>query len=167
MDRNRFLMTLTGTLGVGFISNKLIAQDAGKPPTLPTEKVNEFVKVCHSDLDKVKALVTELPNLIFASWDWGGGDFESGIEAAGHMGRKDIASYLMEKGSRTNIFLLTMLGETELIKQYLKLFPQHLRMKGPHGLSLLHHANKGGDGSKELVTYFQSLGLTETKFNLY
>ncbi|MEP7324219.1 MAG: ankyrin repeat domain-containing protein [Saprospiraceae bacterium] len=167
MDRKRFLYTLGGTAGIGLLSSNLFSQDSAKPPALIAEKVKEFVGVCHSDLDKVKALVTEIPNLVYASWDWGGGDFESGIEAAGHMGRKDIAKFLVEKGSRTNIFLMTMLGQTELIKKYLGLFPEHLTMRGPHGLSLLHHANKGGEDSKELVAFLGGLGLKETKFNLY
>ncbi|MEO5581925.1 MAG: hypothetical protein ABIR66_04490, partial [Saprospiraceae bacterium] len=84
MDRKRFLYTLGGTAGIGLLSSNLFSQDSAKPPALIAEKVKEFVGVSHSDLDKVKALVTEFPNLVYASWDWGGGDFESGIEAAGH-----------------------------------------------------------------------------------
>ena len=92
---------------------------------------------------------------------------ESGIEAAGHVGRKDIVAFLLEKGSRTNIFLLTMLGQTTWMKSYLELYPSHLFMKGPHGFSLLHHANKGGEEAGELAAYLQQLGLKETRFNLY
>jgi hypothetical protein len=156
-----------GSLGLAVPSAMLQSQNNPKPASLPVEKVKEFVGVCHSDLDKVKALQAEFPNLVFASWDWGGGDFESGIEAAGHVGRKDIAAFLLEKGSRTNIFLLTMLGQTAWMKSYLELYPSHLFMKGPHGYSLLHHANKGGEDAGELAVYLQQLGLKETRFNLY
>lgn len=167
MNRNLFIRTLSaGSLSLG-ISPKLFSQTDPKPSALIADKVKEFVGVCHSDLDKVKLLLTEIPNLIYASWDWGGGDFESGIEAAGHVGRKDIANYLLEKGARSNIFLLTMLGQTAWIKSYLQTYPSHLQMRGPHGFSLLHHANKGGEDARELADHFQSLGLKETKFNLH
>ena len=37
--------------------------------------------------------------LLHVSFDWGGGDYESGIEAAGHVGNKEIAAYLLGKGA--------------------------------------------------------------------
>lgn len=168
MNRINFIRSLaSGYLGLTIQSSILQSQTNPKPEALPADKVKEFVGVCHSDLDKVKALLVEFPNLIFASWDWGGGDFESGIEAAGHVGRKDIASLLLEKGARTNPFLLTMLGQTAWVKSYLQLFPSHLFMKGPHGFSLLHHANKGGEEASELASHLQQIGLKETRFNLF
>ena len=42
---------------------------------LPAEKVKEFVGAGHNNFDKVKALVSEMPTLIYASWDLGSGDF--------------------------------------------------------------------------------------------
>jgi len=168
MNRKIFVRTLaTGTLGLGIIKKKMIGQPDPKPAALVADKVRDFVGACHRDLDKVKLLLTESPNLVYGSWDWGGGDFESGIEAAGHVGRKDIAAYLLEKGARSNIFLLTMLGQTSWIKTYLQMYPSHLTMRGPHGFSLLHHANEGGEDARELADYFQGLGLKETKFNLH
>ncbi len=166
MNRKSFLLTLGGSVGVGILSNPLLGQPEPKPVVIPSDKVKEFVGASHSNLDKVKNLVVEFPNLVYASWDWGGGDFESGIEAAGHVGRKDIAQYLLDKGSRSNIFLLTMMGKFDLIQQYLTTFPDHLTMRGPHGFSLLHHAMKGGEEATRLVEYLQGLGLKETKFSL-
>jgi hypothetical protein len=169
MNRKLFVRSLAaGAFGLGLIKkNKVFGQTNPLPPVLAAEKVKEFVSACHKDLDKVKLLLAETPNLIYASWDLGGGDFESGIEAAGHVGRKDIANYLLEKGARSNIFLLTMFGQTAWMKAYLQMYPDHLTMRGPHGLSLLHHANKGGEEARELAEHLQSLGLKEIKFNLY
>jgi hypothetical protein len=59
-----------------------------------------------------------------------------------------------------------MLGETAIVKSVLERFPTLLRAKGAHGLTLLHHANKGGDASKELGEYFKSKGLTETQIKI-
>jgi hypothetical protein len=167
MKRNHFLFTLgAGSLAWGLQPGQLMSQTTAPREALPAEKVKEFVGVCHSNLDRAKVLLEEFPSLIFSSWDWGGGDFETGIEAAGHVGRKDIAQYLLEKGARSNIFLFAMLGNLEFIKGYLEWFPDHLTLKGPHGFSLLHHAQKGGVEAVALVEYLQGKGLQETKFQI-
>ena len=167
MNRKQFIYTLGGTMSASLLSSVVIGQPEPKPMALPAEKVKEFVGVCHADLDKVKALLTEIHNMIYCSWDWGGGDFESGNEAAGHVGRNDIAAYLLGKGARSNIFLMTMLGQTDMIVNYLNAFPEHLTMRGPHGFSLLHHANKGGEDASPLAIILQERGLKDTKFKLF
>ena len=140
-----------------------------KPPKgdpLPAEKVKEFVGAGHNNLDKVKLLLLELPGLLYATSDWGGGDFETALEGAGHVGNKEIANHLIELGARTNLFVLTMLGKTTIVKSYLEVFPQYISARGPHGFTFLHHAQRGGDDAKELLEYFQSRGLKETKVAL-
>src|SRR5687768_9613452 len=111
MNRRNFLsvvgaggaiITLTGI-------EKLNAQTKQKPDPLDKEMVKEFVGKSHSDFTRVKELLTKEPGLLNASWDWGGGDFESGLEAAGHVGNKEIANYLLENGARMNIFCAAML----------------------------------------------------------
>lgn len=133
---------------------------------LPAEKVKEFVIAGHGNPDKVKSLLAEYPTLLYATWDWGGGDFETAIEGAGHVGNKEIANYLIGTGARTNMFVLTMLGKTQLVKTWLEAYPEYLFARGPHGFTLLHHAQKGGDDAKELLEYLQSKGLKETKSKL-
>lgn len=134
-----------------------------KGDPLPAEKVKEFVSAGHNNLEKVKSLLIEIPTLLYATWDLGGGDFETGLEGAGHVGNKDIANYLISKGARTNLFVLTMLGKTQIVKAYLETWPEYLNARGPHGFTLLHHAQRGGDDAKELLEYLQSKGLKETK----
>lgn len=133
---------------------------------LPPEKVKEFVIAGHGDISKVKVMLQELPTLLYATWDWGGGDFETALEGAGHVGNKEIANYLIDLGARTNLFVLTMLGKTGIVIPYLDAFPGYLTARGPHGFTFLHHAQKGGEDSKELLEYFQSKGLKETKTQL-
>lgn len=142
-------------------------QQTPKPDPLDKELVKEFVTVGHSNLEKVKAMLAEHPNLLNAAWDWGGGDFETAIEAAGHVGNKAIANYLISQGAVPDIFVLTMLGKTNLVKPLLEQYPELLNAKGAHGFTLLHHAQKGGDDAKELLDYLQSKGLKETKIKLY
>ena len=111
-------------------------------------------------------MIIELPTLLYSTWDWGGGDFETALEGAGHVGNKEIANHLIGLGARTNLFVLTMLGKTQIVKPFLEAFPQYLNARGPHGFTFLHHAQKGGDDAKELLEYFQSKGMKDTKVAL-
>ena len=64
-----------------------------------------------------KALLAEQPSLLNATWDWGGGDFETGLGGAGHMGNREIAEFLIGQGARLDIFVATMLGRWRLSAQ--------------------------------------------------
>ncbi|MBP7513838.1 MAG: hypothetical protein KA791_04780 [Flavobacteriales bacterium] len=168
MDRRHFIIT-TG-IGLPLIgSTELLAQDTMKPAKaaqLPSESVKEFVRVGHNNLPEVQRMLKEQPGLLNASWDVGGGDFETALEGAGHVGDREIAEYLIDQGARANIFVLTMLGHTAIVKGLLSLYPHLLRSKGPHGLTLLHHATRGGEPAMELLEHIQGLGLTETKLSM-
>jgi hypothetical protein len=129
-----------------------------KPPPLDKELVKDFVGKAHKDLDAVKALLQQEPGLLNAMWDWGGGDFESGLEAAGHVGRRDIALFLLDNGARMNIFCAAMLGKLDIVKAILTNFPELKNSKGPHGLKLIHHATKGGEEAKAVLAYLQEIG---------
>jgi ankyrin repeat protein len=148
--------------GIALTPKHIFALNQEKPAQIDSKIVNEFVKVAHADLDKVKDMLKQYPLLLNAAWDWGSGDFETALGAAGHMGRKDIADFLISNGARADIFVLTMLGKTEIVKAMLQAFPALLNSQGPHGFTLLHHAAKGGKDSEELVKHLQSLGLKET-----
>lgn len=165
MNRRHFIVTTS--LGLPLISSSaLLAQDPmkpAKPAQLPPELVKEFVRVGHNNLPEVQRMLKEQPGLLNASWDVGGGDFETALEGAGHVGDREIAEFLIGQGARANIFVLTMLGHTAIVKDMLASYPQLLRSKGPHGLTLLHHAQRGGEPAKELLEHIQGLGLTETK----
>ncbi len=71
---------------------------------ITTELVREFVMATHGNLEKVQELLVESPSLLHASYNWGGSDWESALGASAHVGRKDIALYLLEKGARMDIF---------------------------------------------------------------
>ena len=172
MNRKNFLQQVAIGTGSIIAAPYLLSGQTtpGKMPIkaepLPAEKVKEFVSAGHNNLDKVKVLLAEFPTLLYATWDLGGGDFETGLEGAGHVGNKDIANYLIRQGARTNMFVLTMLGKTQIVKAYLETYPEYLNARGPHGFTLLHHAQRGGDDAKELMEYLQSKGLKETKSKL-
>jgi hypothetical protein len=124
---------------------------------LSSELVRTFVAKAHSDLSQVKALLGQEPMLVNAAWDWGGGDWETGLGAASHVGRRDIALYLLEKGARLDIFAAAMLGQVEIVQAILKAFPGARHLRGPHSISLLNHAQAGGDEAAEVVAILQDL----------
>ena len=78
--------------------------------------VQDFVIYAHSELDMVKKLLEKEPMLLNATMDWGGGDWETGLGGASHMGRRDIVEYLLERGARIDIFCAAMMGQLDAVK---------------------------------------------------
>ena len=167
MKRNDFVKGVGfATLGFAFLPNRIVGQD-DKPAAYQKEIVKTFVKAAHSDLEKVKELLEDYPNLIYSSWDWGKGDFETGIDAGGHMGHKKMVNFLIERGARPTLHALAMLGKTSLVKPILLAYPKLIHSLGPHGFTFLHHAKKGGEEATELLAFFEAKGQTETKVSLW
>tara|TARA_Y100000588_G_C14080588_1_gene849997 strand:- start:447 stop:626 length:180 start_codon:yes stop_codon:yes gene_type:complete len=50
------------------------------PPSLQTALVQEFVAKVHSNSDRPVELLAQEPALANATWDWGGGEWESGLD---------------------------------------------------------------------------------------
>jgi hypothetical protein len=128
-----------------------------KPAALETTLVQAFVAQSHSDLERVKELLAQEPALINASWDWGGGDWETGLGAAAHMGRKDIANFLLENGARLDLFAAAMLGKPEIVKAALEAYPDAINTPGPHGIPLIAHAKAGGEEASKVLEYLEML----------
>lgn len=126
-------------------------------PVIEASLVQDFVGNAHGDLNRVQELLAQEPALINACWDWGGGDFETALGAASHMGRRDIACFLLDQGARLDLFAATMLGELEIVKAALTAFPEALHTPGPHGISLIAHAKAGGDEAKKVLDYLEAL----------
>jgi hypothetical protein len=164
--RKKFIALASLGVAGSFLPTTAQQKEPERPPALNTTLVKDFVVAGHSNLEKVKQLLQEHPTLLYATWDWGGGDFETALEGAGHVGNKEIANHLITLGARTNLFVLTMLGKTAVVKPFLEQFPQFITARGPHGFTLLHHAQKGGNDAKELLDFLQSKGLKETKVAL-
>lgn len=166
ISRTRFLRSAAG-LGAGlWLGGPRLAAGSQSKQRYDLELVRKFVGAGHNDLEKTKAMLEEHPNLLNSAWDWGGGDFETAIGGAGHVGNREIAEFLISRGARVNLFVLTMLGKTELVRPVIEAYPELLHAKGPHGFSLLHHANSGGEHAEALRLYLREQGLSETKFTL-
>jgi hypothetical protein len=129
---------------------------AERPPQLDPALVNEFVSVAHSDLDTVKRLLAQEPALVTAAWDWGGGDFETGLGAAAHMGHREIALFLLENGASLDLFAAAMLGYVEIVSDMLEQHPELRNAKGAHGIPLVVHAQQGGEQARGVVELLEA-----------
>lgn len=116
------------------------------------ELVKEFVGNAHGDLERVKSLLEQEPGLLNAAWDWGGGDWETAIGAASHMGRRDIALFLLDSGARMDLFAAAMLGKVEIVKSMLADNPSLKDALGPHGIPLTDHAKAGGEEASQVLS---------------
>jgi hypothetical protein len=134
-----------------------------KKPALELTLVQDFVGKSHADLDGVKELLMREPALINSAWDWGGGDWETGLGAAAHMGRRDIASYLLEHGARLDLFAAAMLGNLEIVRATIETYPDAVDTPGPHGIPLLAHALAGGAEALQVYEYLKSLSSQKTE----
>jgi hypothetical protein len=103
--------------------------------------VQEVVGNAHGDLEAVRAALEIDPTLANAAWDWGDGDWETGLGAAAHMGRSDIAELLLAHGARMDVFAAAMLDQVEIVRAMLACYPTE--PVGPHGIPLRKHAEAG------------------------
>lgn len=127
-------------------------------PSQDPALVRDMVGASHGNMARVAELLKMDPAFAKATWDWGFGDWETALGAASHVGNREIAALLMENGARPDIFTFAMLGHLAAVRGMVESQPGVQRIHGPHGLTLLHHARKGGEPSREVVLYLESLG---------
>jgi len=128
-----------------------------RPPALAPELVREFVLEAHRNAERIKEMLAEEPALLNATWDWGGGDFESALNAASHTGQREIARHLIAHGARVDLFAAAMLGQLDVVRAVITAFPAAKNSKGAHGIPLLVHAQMGGEAAQDVLDYLQSL----------
>lgn len=163
MNRKKFIQRSLLLSGASVLSPNLIAAQVKKDKELiEAPLIEEFVFAAHKDLNAVKLLLEDQPLLLNCTNQFVKGDFETAVGGASHMGRKDIASYLLSKGARLDIFNYAFLGYDDFVIKMVTDHPNVLKSSGPHGFNLLHHAKVGKH--ENLVAWLQSKGLTETRF---
>ena len=126
------------------------------PTALEQGLVREFVANAHGDLGEVGEALALHPALANACWDWGGGDWETALGAASHVGRRDIAEGLLAHGARLDVFAAAMLGELEIVRAVLAAQPEALQLLGPHGIPLRAHAEAGGEQARAVLELLDS-----------
>jgi hypothetical protein len=119
----------------------------------PAEAVKEMVGVSHRDPKRVRELLDLHPGLVSAAIDWAFGDWESALDAASHVGNREIAEFLLSRGARPTIFSAAMLGQLDVVKAFIAAQPGIQKTYGPHGITLFAHAK-----SEAVKEYLKSLG---------
>jgi len=170
--------TAFGNLSAQAVINKIEIGNNAEPlfyryPGINDSMASGIVGASHGNFDKVKELVNSRPELAGASWDWGFGDWETALGAASHVGRRDIAEFLMSHGARPDIFTFTMMGMLKSVQEIIETVPGIQSHNGPHGITLLQHAknrleNKEISSSdaanvNKVISYLESLGNADIK----
>jgi ankyrin repeat protein len=161
MNRRHFVaktLTSAAALGAGTVISEVRTSSAqANSPFIPAPGevarkrgpqdlalVYAFVGAGHGNLGKVKEMVAQDPHLVYATRDWGDGDWETALGGASHTGHREIAEYLLSKGARIDAYCAAMLGERDVMFALLKANPSVANTKGPHGYTLLYHAAISG-----------------------
>src|SRR5256885_1002135 len=135
------------TVTAGRICAQPVRPEPQRGPRQDLDQVASFVGLAHKDqnLDRVAEMVSRDPKLVYASWDWGGGDWETGLGGASHVGSRKMARFLLEKGARIDACCAAMLGERDVISALVTADSTVVNARGPHGYGLLYHAAISGD----------------------
>jgi hypothetical protein len=150
MLSRRWWIASAGAVALG---QEKAARIPDRGPALAADLVKEFVVAAHGNLEKTQSLLASQPGLINATWDWGGGDFETALGGASHMGRREIALFLLEHGARMDLFAAAMLGRLDVVKAAIAAFPGIEKTLGPHKIPLIEHARKGGTEAEAVLAF--------------
>ena len=167
ISRRHMILASAGLVLPGAVSFSMdperqpLSAPDGFPSAFPSqdlERVRTFVGASHGNIEAVRTMLQETPALAKATYDWGFGDWESALGAASHVGNRAIAAMLIDHGARPDLFTFAMLGQLQVVKAYIEASPGIQKIRGPHGLTLLHHARQGGKQSEAVVAYLESAG---------
>jgi uncharacterized protein len=106
---------------------------------LPYVLINEFVGAAHFNVEKTKASLARIPDLLLvrATWD------ELAVEACNHTGVEPLVKFLLDKGAPFSICTAAMLGETATVKGLLQKDKRIINDRGPHDFPLIWYAAIG------------------------
>ena len=118
---------------------------------LSTDLIREFVIAGHGNMEKVRKMLEENPELLNASYAWSETDHETAVQGAAQVGNVPLATYLLEQGAPLELSTAAMLGQREEVERRIRDKPENINSKGAHGIPLLPHAVWSGD--LELVQF--------------
>ncbi|HUS16018.1 MAG TPA: ankyrin repeat domain-containing protein, partial [Chloroflexia bacterium] len=108
----------------------------------PQELVEPFVIAAHGNLDQARTLLAAHPEMLNVPW----AKFdETALAAASHMGRREIAEFLLDAGAPLTLCAAAMLGRRDDVAAYIDADPALANGRGAHGIPVLYHAALSGD----------------------
>lgn len=112
------------------------------------ESIREVVLNAHGNFSRVRDLIEADPNLLNVSAPWD----ETPIQAASHMGNKEIAEWLLDRGAPLDVFTAAMLGRREDVVRLLDDNPELVKERGVHGMPIMFFPATSNDvGILELL----------------
>jgi len=127
---SRFAWTATGSA--------YVRRDAATD--LPQAVINEYVGVSHGNAARVRELLAAYPGLTVtrATWD------EMGVEAAAHVGNREIVELHLERGAPLSLCTAAMMGMVDRVEALLREDPGRVRETGAHNIPLTWFPVVGG-----------------------
>ncbi len=107
---------------------------------LSQETINELVVAAHHDLPRVKELLAEQPDLLNENAEW----IETPIQAAAHVGNREIADYLLGQGAPLDICTAAMFGNADAVHKILAEDPGEAQATGSHDIPVMYFAAISG-----------------------
>jgi ankyrin repeat protein len=109
------------------------------------QTIREFVIAGHGNLDKVKTMLAEQPELLNIPFYWSETDPETALDGAAHIGNRACVDYLMSQGAPLTFYAACMLGMTDKVREYLAENPALAKTAGVHQISALFHVALSGN----------------------
>jgi uncharacterized protein len=116
------------------------------------DTIKEFVLAAHGDFPKVQTLVTQYPDLVYASAPWQ----ETGIQAAAHTANREIARFLLDHQSSIDICTAAMMGMKAHVESFVQTDPHWKNVTGAHNLPLMFYPAIAGE--REIAEYLLENG---------
>lgn len=109
-----------------------------QPQPSPADR---FVGAAHGDLESVKKMLAEDPDLLEAR----SSQDESALQAATHTGQRHIVEFLLEQGAAIDICTAAFLGRRDEVRRMLEEDPALKDAQGAHGLPVLYYPVLSGE----------------------
>ena len=94
--------------------------------------VDDFVGLAHDEPSAAATWLRWRPELAYLTSSWG----ENALQAASHLGHKQLLSALLEHGAAVDVYAACSMGDTATVRA---LLPAHSAQAcGIHGLPILH-----------------------------
>ena len=74
-------------------------------------RVRGLILASPGPLAGVRSIVASDPDVLKSSCHWGGGDWETAIDAVGHLGHADVAMYLADRGMPLQVYAAASMGQ--------------------------------------------------------
>jgi len=113
---------------------------------IPLHIQGNVVGKAHRDLDAVKDFIRKNPKLVHSLATTS----ESAVEAGAHMGRKDIAGFLLESGAPYSMPTAVFMEDFSTVKKMLTEDPNRIHERGAHDFGLLWYTILG-NGNLEMA----------------